>query len=92
MRSFIGAFKVLSRVIPGCSILLAKLDDAVAGRDFKDRILWTDDLHTAFHNAQEAHSASRTITLPKPEDQLWLVTEGAIREPKIGATLYVSLA
>ena len=32
LRSFIGAFKVLFRVIPGCSSLLAKLDDAVADR------------------------------------------------------------
>lgn len=90
MRSFIDASKVLSCVIPGCSTLLAKLDDAVAGRDSKDRILWTDDLHTAFCNAQEALSASRTITLPKPEDQLWVVTDGAIREPGIGVTLDVS--
>ena len=37
MRSFIRAFKVLSRVIPGCSSLLPKLDDTVAGREAVDR-------------------------------------------------------
>ena len=33
LRSFIGAMKVLSRVIPGCSSLLAPLDSAIAGKD-----------------------------------------------------------
>ena len=28
--------------------------------------------------------------LPKPDDQLWIVTDGAVREPGIGATLYVT--
>ena len=69
MRSFIGAFKVLSRVLPGCSALLAQLDDSVAGRESKKSIQWTDDLRTSFHNAQAALSTARTITLPKPRSQ-----------------------
>ena len=79
MRSFIGAYKVLSRVIPGCSSLLAQLDDTVAGRESKEAIQWTDDLRTSFHNALEALSTARTISLPKPSDQLWIVTDGAVR-------------
>ena len=90
LRSFIGAFKVLSRVIPGCSSLLSKLDDTVAGRQSKEQIQWTDELHTVFCRAQAALSAARTITLPKPDDQIWIVTDGAIRSPGIGATLYVT--
>ena len=90
MRSFIGAFKVLSRVIPGCSTLLAKLDDAVAGRESNEPIQWTDDLRTSFRNAQAALSTTHTISLPTPGDQLWIVTDGAVRKPGIGATLYVT--
>ena len=90
MRSFIGAFKVLSRVLSGCSALLAQLDDSVAGRKSKESIQWTDDLRTSFHNAQAALSSARTITLPKPEDQLWIVTDGAVRKPGLGATLHVT--
>ena len=90
MRSFIGAYKVLSRVIPGCSSLLAPLDDTVAGRESKETIQWTDDLRTSFHNAQETLSTARTISLPKPSDQLWIVTDGAVRKPGIGATLYIT--
>ena len=28
--------------------------------------------------------------LLKPEDQLWIVTDGAVRKPGLGATLYVT--
>ena len=90
MRSFIGAFKVLSLVIPGCSSLLAKLDDAVAGRESKESIQWSDDLRASFRKAQAALSTARTISLPIPSDQLWIVTDGALRNPGIGATLYVT--
>lgn len=81
MRSFIGAFKVLSRLIPGCSTLLAKLNDAVAGRESKGSIPRTDDLRKTFRKAQAALSTSRTISPPKRSDQLWTVTDGAVSEP-----------
>ena len=75
MRSFIGGFVVLSRIIPGCSTLLAKLDDTVAGLESKETIQWTDDLCLSFHKAQAALSTAHTISLPIPSDQLWIVTE-----------------
>ena len=90
MRSFIGAFKVFFRVIPGCPTLLAKLDDTVAGRKSKEMIQWTDDLRASFNKAQTALSSAHTISLPIPSDQLWIVTDGALRKPGIGATLYVT--
>lgn len=55
MRSFAGAYKVLSRVLPGCSSLLAPLDNVTAGRQSQEAIAWTDELSTC-----------RTITLPRP--------------------------
>ncbi|XP_048586163.1 uncharacterized protein LOC125568287 [Nematostella vectensis] len=90
MRSFIGAYKVLSRVVPQCSTFLSPLDEIVAGRESRDTIEWTDNLHTAFYNAQKALSSTRVITLPRPEDFLWIVTDGALRDPGIGATLYIT--
>ena len=90
LRSFIGAYKVLSRVIPRCSSYLTPLDAATAGRPSQESISWTDDLRTAFHSAQNALSSALAITLPRPEDQLWIVTDGAVRDPGIGATLYVT--
>ena len=90
MRLFIGAFKVLSHIIPGCSTLLAKLDNTVAGRESNKMIQWTDDLRTSFRNAQAALSTTHTIPLSKPSNQLWIVTDGAVWKPGIGATLYVT--
>lgn len=92
MKSFIGAFKVLSRAIPGFSTLLINLGDAVAGRESKEVIQWTVDLHSSFHQAQAALSQTLTITLPIPGDQLWIVTDGAVLTPGIVATLYLSCA
>ena len=55
MRSFIRDFKVLSRVIPGCSTLHAKLDDTVTGRKSKETIQWTDDFHASFYDDSPFH-------------------------------------
>ena len=90
LRSFIGAYKVLSRVIPRCSSYLTPLDAVTVGRPSQESISWTDDLRTAFRSAQNALSSALTIALPRPEDQLWIVTDGAVRDPGIGATLYVT--
>ena len=46
--------------------------------------------NSAFSDAQAALAFTLTITLPKPEDQLCIVTDGAVRSPGIGATLYVT--
>ena len=90
MRSFVGAYKVLSRVLPGCSTYLAPLDDTTAGRQSSDVIVWTDELRDSFQRAQRALSSTRAITLPVPSDQLWIVTDGAVRQPGLGATMYVT--
>ena len=42
------------------------------------------------YEAQSAIPNSRTITLPRPDDQLRIVTDGTVRNPGIGATLYVT--
>ncbi|KAJ8369657.1 hypothetical protein SKAU_G00096850 [Synaphobranchus kaupii] len=90
MRSFVGAYKVLSRVVPRCSAYLAPLDVVTAGRQSSEAIVWTDELRDSFHSAQKALLSVSVIALPKPSDQLWIVTDGAVRQPGIGATLYVS--
>ena len=90
MKSFIGAYKVLARVVPGCSSILSPLDDSISGRSSTEAITWTDELHTAFTTAKKALSNSRSITLPRPDDQLWIVTDGSVRKPGIAATYYVT--
>lgn len=48
-----------------------------------------DELLAAFQKAQEALTTNKAITLPRPSDQLWIVTDGALRKYGLGATLYV---
>ena len=90
LRSFIDAYKVLARVLPRCSTLLAPLDDAVAGRQTNETLVGSDELQTTFAAAQTALSTNCQITLPRPTDHLWIVTDGAVKIPGIGATLYVT--
>ena len=51
---------------------------------------WTDDLRASFPKAQAALFTARTISLPVLSDQLWIVTDGALHKPGIGATLYIT--
>ncbi|CAG2246127.1 unnamed protein product [Mytilus edulis] len=90
LRSFVGAYKVLSRVIKNSSGLLSLLENAVAGSESKDTILWTEELNSAFTSAQNALSTNRSIALPRPNDQLWIVTDGALKTCGLGATLYIN--
>ena len=90
MRSFIGAFKILSRVLPHCAHLISPLDNSIAGKQSQDHIDWTDDLRDAFKTAQRALSQNRSVILPKPDDQLWIVTDGATKTGGLGATLYAT--
>ena len=80
LKSFIGAYKVLARVIPQFSALLVSRED----------YLRSDNLLPFFHDAQSALPASPSISLPRPDDQLWIITDGAVKNPGIGATLYVT--
>ena len=90
LRSFIGAYKFLSRVIPGCASILSPLDDAVAGCESLSKISWTEDLCAHFERAQKFLASSKVITLPRPSDQLWVVTDGAVKNHGVGATLYIT--
>ena len=63
MKSFIGAVKVIARIIQHCSALIAPLDDAIVVSS-QDGITWIDELHNAFTIAYRALSYSHSITLP----------------------------
>ena len=99
MRSFIGAYKVLGRVLKGHAALLAPLDDSVAGRQSREKIVWTEALHDAFSNAQKALANCKSITMPRPSDSVWIVTDAtcvqnthdeAQKVNGLAATMYVS--
>ena len=90
LRSFIGAYKVLGRVLPGCSQVISPLDSAVAGCQSQDKVQWSDDLLQHFRNAQSALANHKSIILPQSDDQLWIVTDASVTKQGIGSTLYIS--
>ncbi|VDI13133.1 Hypothetical predicted protein [Mytilus galloprovincialis] len=62
----------------------------VAGRESKETIKWSDELTDIFSQAQKALSTNRSIFLPQPNDQLWIVTDGSVKKHGLGATLYIT--
>ena len=89
MKSFIGSYRFLSRVIKDYAQLLEPLELCIAGKDSKTHIQWNDQLNHAFELAQRSLRHDKAITLPRPSDVLWIVTDGSLRTKAIGATLYV---
>ena len=53
MRSFIGAFKAVSRCIPGYATLVSSLEDAIKGLQGSQTINWSQDLHQIFSGGFE---------------------------------------
>ena len=90
LRSFIGAYKAISRVLPGCAQFVSPLDSAIAGCQSQELISWTEALQVHFNTAQKALSSNKRIALPIPTDQLWIVTDGSVKNHGIGSTLYVT--
>ena len=89
LRSFVGAYKVLSRVLPGCATKVASFDSMTGSRPSSEKLTWSDEAVLEFKAAQAYLSKSRTITMPRRTDKLWIVTDAATRSPGLGATLYL---
>ena len=87
--SFIGAYKVLGRVLPNCSDAVDPLECALTGLQSNDKLPWDENLTLKFKTAQEHLSRHKSIVLPCPSDTLWIVTNGSITKRGLGATLYV---
>ena len=72
------------------SSILAPLESCIAGRKSEDVLHWSDNTREALRVAQNKLSTNISITLPRPSDQLWIVTDGSVTQHGIGSTLYVS--
>ena len=90
LRSFIGAYKILSRVLPHCSDQTDPLECAIAGSLSSEKVQWSEHLLHHFKTAQQALSSNKAIVLPRPDDKLWIVTDGSVTKRGLGATLYVT--
>ena len=88
LKSYLGAYRFISRVLPEHGKLLAPLENIIRGKNGKENISWTSDLQEAFHKTQQALVNAKTITIPIPSDTLWIVTDASLRPGGVGATLY----
>ena len=50
----------------------------------------SDELITLFQQAKTKFVSINSMFLPRTNDQLWIVTDGALKSHGIGATLYVT--
>ena len=89
LRAFVGSYKMLGWVLSGCSQLLAPLESLTEGHQSQDTVVWSDNLLACFRSCQGALTSNKSIALPKPEDQLWIVTDGSVKMSGLGATLYI---
>ena len=92
LRSFIGAYKALSRVMPQCATFVAPLDGAIAGGQSSDKVTWTEDLCETFTNVQGALKSCRSVALPRSTDTRYIMdSDRRCRQKSIGvgATMYV---
>ena len=70
---------MLGWVQSGCPKLLAPLGMLTAGCQSQDMIAWSN----------EALASNRSVIFRKPEDQLWIVSDGSVKMSGLSATLYV---
>ena len=47
-------------------------------------------MESHFATAKKYLSNAKTITIPNPEDKLWIVTDGAQILPGLGAAMYIT--
>lgn len=90
MRSFVGAYNFITRVLPFYADKLDALEKVIAGSKTKTaKIEWTPSLLKAFNDAKDHLKEAKSVTLPRADDQLVIVTDAAVRCAGIGSALYV---
>lgn len=89
LRGWLGAVKHIKECIPRYSALLSDLETAVAGKESRDPVVWTESLSSTFLTAQAALKDPKTITTPRPSDLLIITHDGAVVNGGIGSVLYI---
>ena len=89
LRSYIGAYRFLSRVVKNYAALLLPLENMIVGEKVGTKKLeWSDSKLVEFQKAQSALKDAKAITLPRSDDILHIVTDAAITPTAVGAVMY----
>ena len=89
MRSWLGSYKQLSSSIQGYASLLAPLEAIVGNRGSAERIVWTEELISAFNVAKESLSNIKTVYVPKPTDFLHTYSDYSAAKGAVGGRLEI---
>ena len=94
LKSYVGAYRFLSRVIKDYATVLLPLEKMIPGKYASKsggnvKVTWTPERLQAFASAQSALRSAKSISLPHPDDVLQMITDAAITPSAIGATLYL---
>ena len=89
MRSFLGAYKDISRAVPKSASLLSPLESSIAGLTGKDPIVWTEELHAHFKKAKSVLSSPKSLVIPSHDDRLVITVDASPLNNGLGATLFV---
>ena len=87
LRSYIGLYKTFAECTPNITAVLDPFDKLTGGKDSKDLVTWTPELKHSFQLAQKHISSMQELYLPKPDDQLIIVCDGARTPPAVGMVL-----
>ena len=69
---------------------MSPLENAFAGLQSQDKVHWDEELLSYFRKRQAALESHKSITLPQPDDQIWIVTDASVTRYGIGSTLYIT--
>ena len=78
LRSFIGAYKFLAKVLPHHADHLDPFEKLCASnKSGSDKIDWTEELLIQFNRAKSHLASAKTLTLPKRDDSLQIITDAS---------------
>ena len=89
MRSFIGAFKQFSDLVPGYAKLLHPLEMVAAGKESRETVEWTEDLEKVFAAAQEATKNLDAVSTPRPDDKLHTYSDYSEENRAVGGRMVI---
>ena len=88
LRSFLGGMRFHKRCLRGLDNVSQPLNEACPNtKDGKDKIVWTSEMNTAFLECQKIMKDPKTVIIPRKDDQLVQIADGALHLPAIGSIL-----
>ena len=89
MRSFLGAFKQFTDLVPKYAVLLHPLEAVQGGRGSGEKIDWTEELIKAFEAAQRATKDLEAVTTPRPSDKLHTYSDFSQDTRSVGGKMLI---